>query len=112
MIVSCVIGRPFRNCFHSLYPLVSLPFSVARTLLQGVKRSLLVPFVLWPRNIIVWGVKSNHPPKTNVLTSARHFDGGIIGKNFAAHVTTGTTGRRELCHHLPQVECTPVRRTL
>src|SRR5262249_18590499 len=35
----------FRYCFHFLYQLIGLPFAVARAFLQGVKRSLLAPFL-------------------------------------------------------------------
>jgi hypothetical protein len=63
MIVNFVIGRPFRYCFHFLYQLVSFPFSVARAFLQGVKRPLLVPFLLWPSNIVAWRSHKQPPTK-------------------------------------------------
>src|SRR5262247_4037464 len=41
-------GRTFGYCFHSLYELIGLLFTVALAFLQGVKRAILGPFLKRP----------------------------------------------------------------
>src|SRR5262245_9445407 len=55
-------GRTFGYCFHSLYELIGLLFTVALAFLQGVKRAILGPFLKRPLHIVSW--RTHKPPPT------------------------------------------------